>query len=200
MKKAVFAVLFAGAILGLLLTGGCGKGKKRKKRKPKAVKWVKFSSSSLGVKFLRPEGFTADPSAKGTFTDGVGGFISASFDKDDKTKGGKSLDAIIASEITRRKKDTLSNFKKLKVKEWKKGFEVLKQEKLKMGSHDAVEVELSLATQAKDGAQRKHVLKMWIRVDGGLITMKWYCSDEADWEKYYKRYFKKSRESLKVTK
>jgi len=199
MKKAVFAVLFAGAILGLFLTGGCGKPKKKKK-KPKAVKWVKFSSSSIGVKFKRPEGFTPDPSAKGTFTDGGGRFISASFDKDDKKKGVKSLDAIVDSEITKRKRDVQSNFKTRKVKEWKKSFEVLKQEKLKIGSHDAVEVELSLATQPKDGAQRKHVLKMWIKVDGGLITMKWYCSDEADWEKYYKRYFKKSRESLKITK
>ena len=191
MRRVTFIALFALMAAGLLFAG-CKKPTKPKKKAP-PVKWSDYSSASIGVKFKKPDDFTKDPSAKGTYTDGSG-IISASF-----TKGEQSLDQIIASEITRKQKDTQANFKKRKLSNWQDAFKVIRKERMKIDGKDAVELEISLAKQAKENPPMEHRMEVWVKTADGLITVAWFV-EEGKWKKYYSRYFKKSRASLKITK
>lgn len=190
MKCAAWWLLFA-AGLWALAVGGCG-AKPKKKKKSKPVKWEEYASAKVGVKLQKPEGFTEV--APGTFTDGEGGYISASFDKGDTT-----LEALVNAEVIRKQKDTQSNFKTHKITDWKKAFVVERNEKIKMSGHDAVDLLLILAKKAEENAPREKRMAVWVKVDGGIISVAWWCPEEK-WDKYFERYFKKSRESLSITK
>ncbi len=182
------------SLASMVFLPACGGGGGKPPAKSDApVEWEDYSSTSIGVSLKKPKDFTNVPGTPGTFTDNMG-YITASYDKSTK-----SIDTLIAEEITRKQRDTQNNFKKRKLKDWEKSFKVVKKEKMKFGSHDGVELELSLAKEAKDNAPRTHKIEIWVKTADGLITIVWEV-EEQKWEKYYEKYFKKSRESLKITK
>jgi len=182
--RAGIAIL---AVLGIASCAGGGK----KKSAPAPVKWKQVDK--MGVSLKVPGNFMRNPaggreSIQYMYKGGIA-FINIETGK----LGEDGLEGLYKKQYVKRQGDTIKRMKR------KNAYEIIGKKDISINGKPAFEIEQVF--QAGAGDLRTHNIEINADLGGGkLLTVKWEIPDvnQLAWEKFYNKYFKKSRASLAI--